>query len=80
MTEHNAETALLAAIDIDQQKISAEALKWAREYINHNECGLAYDILVGEISRSSYSPSTEALALIKFSAAEMGIVYPAMSC
>ena len=76
MIEHNPETMLLAVIHHDHELLQLNALKWVKEYVDHNECGLAYDILIGEISRGKYEPSNQSLRLIKKVANELGVIYP----
>ena len=80
MTEVSTEDALLAALKLDDEKIHPDALKWVRNLIDHNECGVAYDALVFEIGNGAYLPSEKALSLIKHAASQMGIEFPNLSC
>ena len=77
----DAEHALLMALVVDFEKLRhIEGIQSTRSYIDHNECGLAYDDLVYAIEKATYHPSPEALNLIKQAGEVMGIEYPNLSC
>jgi len=75
------EQALLMVFAIDYEKLKTiEGITFTRSFLEHNECGLAYDDLVCAIEKNAYSPSSEALSLIKQAGVLMGIEYPNLSC
>jgi hypothetical protein len=75
------EQALLMVFAIDYEKLmTVEGITFTRSFMEHNECGLAYDDLVCAIEKNAYSPSPEALSLIKQAGQMMGIEYPNLSC
>ena len=76
----NAEAALLQALRIDKNLIPENYRTPALDFLDHNESGLAYDLLVHAIQTSLYRPTDEALSLIKNAATEWGGVYPNLSC
>lgn len=77
----DAEHALLMVLAIDFQKLRhMDGIQSTRSYLEHNECGLAYDDLVFAIQNKMYAPSADALALLKKAGALMGIEYPNLSC
>lgn len=80
MNEMNAEEALLEVLKIDKSRIPNNYAVEANHFLEHNESGLAYDLLVFGIQTSVYLPSAEALILIKHAATEWGGVYPNLSC
>jgi hypothetical protein len=74
------EMALLEVLKIDAERIPLDYADEARHFVDHNECGLAYDVLVFGVERAAYVPTPEALFLIKQAAEQMGITYPNLSC
>lgn len=77
----DAEHALLMVLVVDFERLRYLAgIQSTRSYIEHNECGLAYDDLVYAIENNAYTPSPEALCLIKKAGEMMGIEYPNLSC
>ena len=76
----DAEHALLMALVIDFEKLRhMEGIQHTRSYIEHNECGLAYDDLVFAIQNNMYEPTSSAFELIKWAGTNMGIQYPNLS-
>jgi hypothetical protein len=80
MNELDPEMALLEVLKIDAERIPSDYADEARHLIDHNECGLAYDVLVFGVERAVYIPTAEALLLIKHAAEKMSITYPNLSC
>ena len=76
----NAETALLEVLNLDKHLIPENYRTAALPLIDHNECGLAYDLLVHAIQTSAYHPTDAALTLIKHAATDWGGSYPNLSC
>ena len=80
MKEFDPEAALIKVLETDVEKIPQDYAAEAKHLIEHNECGLAYDVLTFGIQRGVYLPTNQALNLIKQTAEVMGITYPSLSC
>jgi len=76
MTDNHPEPVLRLALEIDRDRISDFAARWIIEYADAGECGLAYDTFIYEIENGTYTPSPEALTLIKNAAVIMNISFP----
>lgn len=74
------ERALMRALRLDVNLLSKEDILTVYEYMFYSECGVAYDYLVSRISQDIYTPSEEALMLIKYAGNFLGITYPNLSC
>lgn len=56
------EHVLLMVLVIDFQKLRhMDGIQSTGSFLEHNECGLAYDDLVCAIEKNAYRPSSEAL-------------------
>ncbi|MBL0917441.1 MAG: hypothetical protein IBJ14_01955 [Hydrogenophaga sp.] len=73
------EALLLCALTKDIKLLTSIAIKEIRNFIEHGECGLAYDVFVFEMQDQRYAASIEAIALIKQAAQLMNIAYPRLS-
>ena len=66
LTRHAADVPPASLIDIN-------------EYIQHGECGLAYDLLVFHIQHSELGISEYGLVMMHKIAESLGVTYPALS-
>jgi hypothetical protein len=71
--------ALMQVMKIDLDLLSKKDLLDISHFIFYNECGLAHDVLVYMMREGEYTPSSEALKLIKLSSEMLGIEYPKLS-
>lgn len=73
----NPEQALLMVFAIDYHELmKVKGITQTRSYLEHNECGLAYDDFVFIIRDSLYCPTQRALELIKSAGLMLGVTYP----
>lgn len=87
MTQLHPAPPLMQAIELDEIEllkhdwvIQHDWVTTTKSFIEHNECGLAYDCLVSAIEKKIYLPSASSLELIKLAGKIMGIKYPNSSC
>jgi hypothetical protein len=80
MSVLNPAEALLQVVMFDGAIIKSSVIDSVKDYIDHNETGLAYDELIFQIENNFYRPSSKALKLIKHAAQELKIIYPNWSC
>ena len=73
----NPEQALLMVLAIDYHDLmKVKGIAQTRNYLEHNECGLAYDDFVFITRNGIYQPTPKALELIKSAGAMLGVQYP----
>lgn len=59
------ELELRAGLDLVRERLTAEDIRWVEEFLDHNELGLAFDVLIEalddrEFSREAYDHLTRA--------------------
>lgn len=67
---------LCQILAIDRVLLGPDVTKEAGHFIEHGECGLAYDVLIFAMQDGTYHPSNKGLALIKHVARVLGVVVP----
>ncbi|MFT3759170.1 MafI family immunity protein [Thauera sp.] len=78
-TESTPEFLILNFLKKFEDQLRPEAIKYARQDAEHNECDLAYDAIISEIESSNFTPSPEALIEIKKIESSMNIKRPKSS-
>lgn len=79
MNSCDPEAILLSLLDLECRAIPMRAADEILYYIDHNECGLAYDVLIFLVSRKEVILSTEGEKLLRNAARAMRIKYPQLS-
>lgn len=79
MSSEDPETLLLCALSRDRTLLVPSAVNEIRNFIEHGECGLAYDVFVFEMQDQRYVASIEAIAMIKRAGQLMSIEFPKLS-
>lgn len=81
MTDPRSIPERLIAVFIDRlaTRMRAEVINEVLHFVEHNECGLAYDSLVFEIESGHLVPSAEELDQVRTIARSMNIEYPKLS-
>lgn len=72
--------AIMQILKMDIEQFDKRDMLEIFHFIFYNECGLAYDSLIYLINQARYTPSKEALALIKLTGSMLGVEYPNLSC
>ena len=62
---------LLALLIIVEDRLSAEEVSWAQEYLDHNELGLALEIMADWLSEAEAPLSTDERATVLGLASDM---------
>lgn len=70
---------LLKFLEVDAAGIPQDSLQNALLYIEHGECGVAYDLIVYHIINGDVMLTDAGLERITAAAAAMGIRYPDLS-
>lgn len=77
----NPEQALLMVFALDYHALMRiDGIAHIRSFLEHNECGLAYDGFVFIIRDGLYQPTPRSLEIIKAAGVMLGIEYPNLSC
>ena len=71
--------AILQILKLDIDQFDKRDMLEIFHFIFYNECGLAYDSLIYLIKQAGYTPSEDALVLIKLTGSMLGVEYPKQS-
>jgi hypothetical protein len=72
--------AIMQILKLDIDQFNKQDMLEIFHFIFYSESGLAYDGLIYLINHAGYTPSKDALALIKLTANMLGVEYPNLSC
>jgi hypothetical protein len=73
------EPLLLEFLELYGDLVPPQSLAYVREYVEHGECGIAYDLLVFHIQHQDLVLPKRGEDLIRLIAARLGVSYPTLS-
>lgn len=79
MNNSHPEVLLHQILAVDRVLLGSDVVKEMDNFIEHGECGLAYDVLIFVLQDGTYHPSREGLALVELLAKSLGVVFPRLS-
>lgn len=78
MKNISVEVLLGNVVKLDAHRLTNAQCDEIADFLQYNEWGLAYDVLAFAVINATYTPSEEAICLIKQAAKAMGVEYPNM--